>query len=263
MKQSPTRVLLTILFVFLGCFGVAYGASGMLTALPAPAIGGTCGPSTASETALEALTQPGSIGAGPQPPTSNVAAHHQWQTFIKQCQDLADRRGLASLAIIVISISVTGVGLFWVLRKRHGGDGDDGATDNGQLGRTEYMPQGLPDPYALVGAGASAGVAAPMASWAPTPQPGYGQPMAYPGQPLPPPYPGAYPEAGYPQQAWPTQPQGYPPPPQPGYPQAPGYPTPDTQPPPPLPVPPATPEVPAAPTPPTTDHEGIEPDRGA
>ena len=51
MKQSPARVLLILLFVFVGCFGVAFAAAGMLTALPAPAIGGTCGPSTASETA--------------------------------------------------------------------------------------------------------------------------------------------------------------------------------------------------------------------
>ena len=64
MKSSPTRILLVLVLVFLGCFGVAYAAAGMLTALPAPAIGGTCGPSTASETALEALAEPSSIGAG-------------------------------------------------------------------------------------------------------------------------------------------------------------------------------------------------------
>ena len=73
MKLSPVRILLVLLFVFIGCFGVAYAAAGMLTALPAPAIGGTCGPSTGSETALEALAEPGSIGAGPEP--SDVQRH--------------------------------------------------------------------------------------------------------------------------------------------------------------------------------------------
>ena len=104
MKLSPVRILLVLLFVFIGCFGVAYAAAGMLTALPAPAIGGTCGPSTGSETALEALAKPSSIGAGPEPSTSNTTGHHQWETFVQQCQSLADRRGLASLAVLVVVI---------------------------------------------------------------------------------------------------------------------------------------------------------------
>jgi len=264
MKHSPTRVLLIILFVFLGCFGFAYGASGMLTALPAPAIGGTCGPSTASETALQALAEPSSIGAGPQPPKSNVTAHRQWQTFIQQCQDLADRRGLKSLAIMMISILVGGVGLFWVLRKRRGED--DEATDDAQFNRLADTPLGLQDPNALIGAGAMVGAAAPMGAWPPAPQPGYGQPIAYPGQPIPPPYPGPYPEAGYPQQAWPTGHAAYPQAQQPTYPQAPAYPAypaPTGYPAPQTPLPPPIPEAPAAPIIPTTEHGGQEPDHGA
>ena len=285
MKQSPTRVLLVVLFVFLGCFGVAYAAAGMLTALPAPAIGGTCGPSTGSETALEALAQPGSIGAGPEPPTSNVTAHHQWETFIQQCQDLADRRSLASAAIFVISIVVAGVGLFWVLRKRHDGDEQDGASDDTGFGQPSYTPLGLHDPAALVGAGAVVGGAAPAATWPPAPQPGYGPP---PGYPVPPPYPGAYPDAGYPQQAWPAQPPGYPqaaypqPPayPPPTYPTPPAYPAPapapasiEPQPPaapqdPPVPPAAAVPHVPPAPAPgpatePTADEVGQDPGHDA
>ena len=31
MKLSPARILLVLLFVFIGCFGVAYAAAGMLT----------------------------------------------------------------------------------------------------------------------------------------------------------------------------------------------------------------------------------------
>ena len=267
MKYSPTRVLLIILFVFLGCFGIAYGASGMLTAMPAPAIGGTCGPSTASETALQALAEPDSIGAGPQPLKSNVTAHRQWQTFIQQCQDLADRRGLASLAIVVASISVAGVGLFWVLRKRHNEDGE--ATGDAQSNRPAFTPLGLQDPNALVGAGAMVGAAAPIGMWPPAPQPSYGQPTPYPGPPLPPPYPGPYPEAAYPQQVWPTQTPGYPPAQQPAYPPAPAhpaypaYPAPSEYPTPQTPLPPPLPEAPAAPTLPTTEHGGQEPGHGA
>jgi hypothetical protein len=235
MKQSPTRVLLIILFVFLGCFGVAYAAAGMLTALPAPAIGGTCGPSTASETATEALLEPGSIGAGPVPPASNTTAVHQRQTFIHQCQSLADRRGMASLAILVISLVVSGAGLFWVLRKPRSED-DDEATDGEGQGQPSYAPLGLNDPGALVGAGAVVGAPAAIATWPPAPQPGYGPPPGYPGQPMAPPYPSGYPDPGYPQQAWPQQPPPYQSAPQqPFYPQAPAYP------------PPAYPQAPQAP----------------
>ena len=245
MKQSPKRVFLIIVLVFLGCFGVAYGVTGMLTALPAPAIGGTCGPSTASETALQALTEPGSIGAGPQPPKSNVTAHRQWQTFIDQCQDLADRRGLASLAIVVISISVAGAGLFWIYRKRQGEEGDSGSTGDPQFGQPEY---------ALVGAGAVASSAVPTGSWVAAPQAGYGQPSA--------PYPGPYPEGGYPQQAWPGQAQSYPPAPQFVYPPAPAYPAPNAYPEAQASIPPPPPQPPAPPTHPTADHGGQAPDPG-
>ena len=272
MKQSPTRVLLIILFVFVGCFGVAFAAAGMLTALPAPAIGGTCGPSTASETAAEALAQPGSIGAGPEPPVSNATAHHQWTTFIQQCQALADRRGLASLAIFVFSIVVAGIGLLWVLRKPRGGDGDDAADDDPGLDQPSYAPLGLHDPAPLVGAGAIVGGSAPVATWPPGPQPGYGPPPTYPVPPAPP-YPGAYPEAAYPQQAWPPQPPGYPPqqaaypqpgqqpayPPAPAYPQAPAPPAPPTPPTPQAPVAPQAPQAPIAPPAPVDDHDGPAP----
>jgi len=233
MKKSTARTLLISLFIFIGCFGAAYAAAGMLTALPAPAIGGTCGPSTGSETAAEALAKPSSIGAGPEPATSNVTAHHQWETFIQQCQSLADRRGLASLAVLVISLAVAGVGLFWVLRKPRK-DGDDGSSEldgpadgdalpGGDPSAPAYTPLGLHDP-ALVGAGVAAGPAAdqgaPPASavWPSAQPPAYAPPGAYPPQP----YPGT-PADGYPQ---PYPPQGYPPSPYPpqGYPPVPGQP---------------------------------------
>ena len=202
MKLSPVRILLVLLFVFIGCFGIAYAAAGMLTALPAPAIGGTCGPSTGSETALEALARPGSIGAGPEPSTTNTTAHHQWQTFVDQCQTLATRRGLASLAVLVVSLGVAAIGLILVLRKPKR-DSDGTASEQGDLsGTPSYTPLGLHDQASLVGAAAVVGApAAPVAAWPSTQPPVYGAPPAYPA----PPYPGSPAEGAYPPQAWPAQ----------------------------------------------------------
>ncbi|MGA2837244.1 MAG: hypothetical protein ABSF84_11670 [Acidimicrobiales bacterium] len=252
MKQSPVRVFLVLVFVFIGCFGVAYAAAGMLSALPAPAVGGTCGPSTASETALEALARPGSIGAGPEPPTSNVTAHHQWQTFVDQCQALADRRGLASLAILVISVVVAGVGLVWVLRRPRSTDGHGESLD-----RATGLPGGSgPDgPDALVTVGTTAappGVPFAGAAVYP-PHQAFVPATPYPGQPYAAtPVPTAPPGAAYPPQpGWPTQP---PPPYASPYPAPPAYPTAPAYPPPPQPTappaeapPPSTQPFPAPP----------------
>ena len=257
MKQSPARVLLILFFVFVGCFGIAYAAAGMLTALPAPAIGGTCGPSTASETALQALTEPGSIGAGPEPSASNVPEHRQWATFIHQCQALADHRGLTSLAIFVVSLVVAGVGLFWVLRRNPSDDEADPA--DREPGDPAYTPLGLHDPAALVGVGAPVG--APGGAWPPGPQPGYAAPPPYPGRPVAPPYPGMPGGISAPPPAWPDRPGSYPAPP--AYPGAPAYPAYPTHP---APVPPPLPEAPVAPPPvppavtPPVGHESPAPD---
>ena len=238
MKLSPVRVFLVIVFVFIGCFGIAFAAAGMLTALPPPAVGGTCGPSTGSETALQALAQPGSIGAGPEPPTSNITAHRQWETFIQQCQTIATRRGLASMAIAVISIVVAGVGLVWVLRRRPSEDADPNDADAGPTDERSVWPDGQEQ---LVGAGVAPATqwgAGPLQAYPPSPYP-----YPYPGQPYgvqPPGYPQpGYPQPGYPPQGWPQPgypPQGYPQPPAyppQGYPQPPyppqGYPQPGYQ----------------------------------
>ena len=260
MKQPPARVALVLLFVFIGCFGTAFAAAGLLTALPAPAVGGTCGPSTGSETALQALAQPGSIGAGPEPPVSNATAHHQWQTFIQQCQSLADRRGLASLAIFVFSVAVAVIGLIWVLRRppadRDADDADDGFS--------EWPGEpGSGNPAELVGAGT---VIAPPAGavtgpWSGPVNPGYGAApypvqQPWPPQPLaPPPYPYGPPPT-YPQQggypAGPHYPAG------PGYPQQPGYPVQPGYPPPAHPAAPPSEPSSVAPTavPPATAEPG-------
>jgi hypothetical protein len=253
MTQSPARIALILLFVFIGCFGTAYAAAGMLTALPAPAVGGTCGPSTGSETAFEALARPGSIGAGPEPPVSNVTAHRQWKTFIQQCQSLADRRGLASLAVFVISVAVAAIGLIWVLRRpRVATDGDDRSD-----GSADWpFDRGRDAPSGLVAVGAATSIAPPApARWPEPSAPSYG-PAPYPGTASAP-YPGPLP-------AWPTQPGAVPypysgqppyPPGPPAYAPPPPYPGPPTPPPPYPPYPPGPPEPdqaapPAPPTPP-------------
>ncbi len=247
MKQSPARIALVLLFVFIGCFGTAYAAAGMLTALPAPAVGGTCGPSTGSETALEALAEPGSIGAGPEPPASNATGHQQWKTFTQQCQSLADRRGLASLAIFVISIAVASIGLILVLRRpRPESDGEE--TDDGFSDRPGEPDTGESAQLVGVGAAASSPNAALTSAWGDP-----GAPTGYPTQPPgwpsaaapPPPYPygpppgypppGAYQSApGYPPPYPPPPPASYPPyPPPPDYmpPAYPGYAAPPAAPP--------------------------------
>lgn len=262
MKQSPARVALVLLFLFIGCFGVAYAAAGMLTALPAPAVGGTCGPSTGSETALEALAEPGSIGAGPEPPASNATAHHQWQTFIQQCQSLADRRGLASLAVFVLSLAVAAIGLIWVLRRPRSEDDTEDHVDGAADWPVEPGPG---DPSELVGAGAviappatSAYGMAPYPAQAPSAWPAQ-PPAPYPYAALPDPYaatpaatqPPAYPPAPpYPQQAAPPAPYPAATP----YPSAPAYP-----PAPPYPSTPAHPQASAPYAPPPPPHPGAQP----
>jgi hypothetical protein len=251
MKQSPTRLALVLLFVFIGCFGTAYAAAGMLTALPAPQAGGTCGPSTGSETAAEALTEPGSIGAGPEPPASNATGHQQWKMFTEECQSMADRRGLASLAIFVISVAVASIGLIFVFRRTRS-DSDDEDTVDGSSG----WP-------AMSGPGGSAqlvGVGAPLAGTWSDPA----APVAYAGPPpvwtagptgpppnpygAPPPYPG---QGGYPSAPpYPPQPPPAPAPSYPAYPPQPGYP------------PPAYPAYPAQPAPPPPPPEPLAPHTG-
>jgi hypothetical protein len=222
MKPYPARVALILVFIFIGCFGVAYAAAGMLSPLPTPAVGGTCGPSTGSENALEALAEPGSIGAGPEPPTSNVTAHHQWKTFIEQCQSIADRRGLASLAVAVISLVVAGVGLVWVVRRSRS-DRDDDTSGPGPDRLDEPGPGELVTAGAVIaapGVGTDAGWGAyppPAYPQAAYPPQGYAQgaypPAPYPYGGQPPPWPGQPAPVAYPP-SWPAQapqyPYGYP-----------------------------------------------------
>lgn len=105
-------------FAFVGLLGAAFAITGVLVALPPPAAHGTCGPSKYSETPIEALFNPGSIGAGPEPPATQAEARDQWSAFVSECQASADGRVLAGFAILVASIGIGVLGPMLVLRKK-------------------------------------------------------------------------------------------------------------------------------------------------
>lgn len=104
--------------LFLAAMGVAVALTAVLSSLPAPAAGGTCGPSRGSESALEAFFNPVSIGAGPAPPArAGTAARLDWLAFIGECQSATDARILSGLGILVLSAVAAVVGVR-LLRRR-------------------------------------------------------------------------------------------------------------------------------------------------
>jgi hypothetical protein len=104
--QLSSRSWVRLAFAFLGVFGAAFAITGMLVALPKPAAGGTCGPGTGSEAAIQALVDPGSIGAGSEPPASDATGRAQWQAFVDECQTTTDDRAIAALVILLLSIGI-------------------------------------------------------------------------------------------------------------------------------------------------------------
>jgi hypothetical protein len=121
MEQAWRKSGFRLAFVFLGLFGVAFAISGLLIALPRPAVGGSCGPGTTSEPAIVALFDPGSIGAGREPPTTSAANRADWMAFVGECQASADGRVLATFFILVLSLGVALAGTALVLRARRSG----------------------------------------------------------------------------------------------------------------------------------------------
>jgi hypothetical protein len=118
VMQFSSRSWIRLAFACLGIFGVAFAITGMLVALPKPAAGGTCGPGTGSETAAEALFDPGSIGAGPEPAATNNAAREQWKAFVDECQTTTDDRAIAALVILLLSIGIAVAGPTLVAGRR-------------------------------------------------------------------------------------------------------------------------------------------------
>jgi len=114
---------------------------------------------------------------------------------------LADRRGLASLAVLVISLAIAAIGLIWVLRRPRGARDADESID----GTTGWPVQPGPgDTTQLVGAGAviAPPPAAAVGAWTdPYAQPDHTGQQPWPAQPAapapypyggPPPYPPPY-----------------------------------------------------------------------
>jgi hypothetical protein len=102
--------------VLLALFGVAFALSGLLMGLPQPAVGGSCGPGTTSESSIVALFDPGSIGAGQEPPAARTADRADWMAFVGECQASADSRVLATFVILMVSIGVALAGAMLALR---------------------------------------------------------------------------------------------------------------------------------------------------
>jgi hypothetical protein len=105
-----------LIFVFVGLFGAAFAITGALVALPKPGAGGTCGPGSSSESSIVAFFDPGSIGAGPEPATTDATDRAKWMAFVGECQASADGRILTTFAVLVLSVTVAVAGTAWAWR---------------------------------------------------------------------------------------------------------------------------------------------------
>ena len=160
--------------VYLGLFGIAFSCATIFSTLPANAEG-TCGPSSGSETAAEALFEPGSIGAGAEPAASHTAALKAWHDFVDSCQSATDDRAAVAFPVGIISLGLVVVPLVLILRRRSrtgSSPGDEPASGPGAPGSPS------PDDRPLVGVGAPA-----RPSWPPAEPPTQVRPSA----PNPPP----------------------------------------------------------------------------
>jgi hypothetical protein len=120
VNRTSSTPWIALLLVCLGLFGLAVSVTGLWTNLPPPAVGGTCGPGQGtSETAIEALVDPGSIGAGPEPGAVDAAARTNWSQFVHECQSATNDRAVATLPVLIVSAGITVVG-FVLLRRRSG-----------------------------------------------------------------------------------------------------------------------------------------------
>lgn len=105
------RVICTVLGTLL--LGAAVVVA--LAPLPAPAVGGTCGPSASSESAAFAFLNPVSIGAGSQPSASS-GQRPQWQAFVSQCQTATNTR-MTIAGGIVVGALVVALALPWAVKR--------------------------------------------------------------------------------------------------------------------------------------------------
>jgi hypothetical protein len=118
VRQPSFQSWVRLLFIAVGVFGAAFAISGLLIALPKPAVGGTCGPGTASEAPIVAALDPVSIGAGKKPPASDTKDFSEWWAFVGECQSSADGTVLAALLILAGSVGIALIGPRIVLGRR-------------------------------------------------------------------------------------------------------------------------------------------------
>jgi hypothetical protein len=117
VNRPSSTPWIALLLVCLGLFGLAVSVTGLWADLPPPAVGGTCGPGLGSETAIEALFDPASIGAGPEPAAVNAAARAQWTRFVHECQSATNDRAMTTLPVLIVSAGITVVGIVLLRRK--------------------------------------------------------------------------------------------------------------------------------------------------
>ncbi len=156
MSKASSGRLIGIVLVFLGLFGVAVAVTGMTSPLPAPAVGGTCGPGQGSEAAIVAFMDPVTIGAGPEPPVSQARNRTQWSAFVAACQSAADQRAEITLPTLMASTALLVVGtvVLWRRSRRPTGSGPGGATHQ-QPPQAAMLPitSPFPPPPGVMGSG--------------------------------------------------------------------------------------------------------------
>ena len=101
-RWGPSHTLRLVCAV-LAVLAVAGALVIVLLPLPRPAAGGTCGPGNGSESALEAFSDPVSIGAGPRPSASDIERYLDWQAFVGECQAASNGRVVDALALVVLA----------------------------------------------------------------------------------------------------------------------------------------------------------------
>jgi hypothetical protein len=167
VNRPSSTPWIALLLVCLGLFGLAVSVTGLWTALPPPAVGGTCGPGQGtSETAIEALVDPSSIGAGPEPAAVNTAARANWSQFVHECQSATNNRAVATLPALIVSAGITVVGIL-LLRRRSRRRADPAPQPTAELG----WP---PLPEALFGGGQPFVTSPPAMAARPGPPEGVG-----------------------------------------------------------------------------------------
>jgi hypothetical protein len=165
--------------VCLGLFGAAFAIAGLLTALPPPAVGGTCGPGQGSEAAIVALLDPVTIGAGPEPAASDVTGRAQWSEFVSECQRATDDRALAAFPILIVSVGVAILGplVVWRRARSRPDSSAESAVDGWsppqlEAPSAEHPPSALLGPTSEVSDGAGAGAVARFPSLPQQEEPG-------------------------------------------------------------------------------------------